>query len=819
MSEEIHLDRIRLAGFRAYLKEQEFSFYEKRPKSLAIFAPNAKGKSSLVDALEFFFSQEGTLERLGERTSGSKPGRQPLEHVKAETEKVAARVAIYFREGQEVFGEPRVVGIQNVAPLTPSALRVLERQKHEFIIRGYQLRSFVEGKTPEERYAEVSRWFGLESLVVIQRNLRALRSRVKESVERDQAFKIRLQDLSKATGYAVQIWDEDRVCDWFNRTQLQPLEKSLSISSLRDDNDEHRAIEARKTAEDEALGLTVLRQIVVALQAIVMETDDGKQMLPRFERCVSELQSAANSEAVEKAKAADAVFKDLWEKAKAVLNDGSVQTSACPVCETPFDQGPKGSREAVCIHISAQLGKLAAYAAAQAKVTQAKASLQTSLDIFKTGMNVARTVLEPANEPAAIAMIIAYEAALRDWVPGMALPQSAELRTTLLRLTATMQARKVAIEKSRGEKTFAKALAKLDELIDLKAKIDLAAKTKAEMQKLQASLDGSASVIGQEIAAQVKAMLGQLMGELNSCYASIQAGTDQVRRVELRLPDVDERAQQRMELVFDYAENRKGVNPAGYLSDSQIHTLALSLRLAAIKMFNIGLPWIVLDDVVTSYDADHRKNIVKTLVERFEGFQVLLVTHDEMFFRFLRDQLPTQSWTFRRITELDANFGPRFSDHRVADEEIDDLLARGERAGNEIRQAEEEWLLDVGRAFGVDIRIREPEKAFSYGRYEMATALAKFLKEKKLTPPLVPGNANAFIASIQSGVIENFESHFSDAPYASGSSGDDKARWNEFKEFRALFKCPNQSCAKAQFHRPDGSALPLCRKCGRSFSF
>ncbi len=57
------LDELELSGFRAFLMPQRFDFGTKR--CLAVFAPNRHGKSSIVDALEFMFSEDGTLERLG----------------------------------------------------------------------------------------------------------------------------------------------------------------------------------------------------------------------------------------------------------------------------------------------------------------------------------------------------------------------------------------------------------------------------------------------------------------------------------------------------------------------------------------------------------------------------------------------------------------------------------------------------------------------------------------------------------------------------------------------------------------------------------
>ena len=173
---------------------------------------------------------------------------------------------------------------------------------------------------------------------------------------------------------------------------------------------------------------------------------------------------------------------------------------------------------------------------------------------------------------------------------------------------------------------------------------------------------------------------------------------------------------------------------------------------------------MVLDDVVTSYDADHRKNIAATLAHEFEGFQIVVVTHDEQFFNLLRDHLPRSMWRFRRITNLDPDFGPVYSDHQTRDDVIESKLDAGDSAGELIRMAEEEWLLQICRDFGVAVTIRPIERSFHFERSELASALAGFLKDRKLVPPLIAGNANPFLSSLQTGVVENFASHFSDNP-------------------------------------------------------
>jgi hypothetical protein len=143
----------------------------------------------------------------------------------------------------------------------------------------------------------------------------------------------------------------------------------------------------------------------------------------------------------------------------------------------------------------------------------------------------------------------------------------------------------------------------------------------------------------------------------------------------------------------------------------------------------------------------------------------------------------------------------------------------GESAANEMRQAEEEWLLKLWRDFGVNVRIRSVERAYSYERSELAGALAGFLRDQGLTPPVVPGVNNRFLTSLNKGVIENFGSHFQDGPYGDGSKGDEQARWNEFKFFRERFACPK--CGGHRFKRPIGMKKAVCAKdgCEAQFEF
>ena len=260
----ITIERLTIAGFRAYLHEQEVTLRQHAtPKSLAVFAPNAKGKSSLVDALEFFFSEDGTLERLGQRRSGRQAGREALEHVKAEEVGVAPAVSVAFHSDDGAFDGSRSV-TEYDRPKPAAAERVANTRKLDFIVRGYQLRHFVDRQEPTERYKEVSAWFGLSALLDIQNNLRALRRNIKQTLDADQATRERLRDLRTATDGAVAAWDEEVVLTWVTEHYIKPLDESLSLTILDEEDAGYQTVKNRKEAEEESTGLATLRQVLAS---------------------------------------------------------------------------------------------------------------------------------------------------------------------------------------------------------------------------------------------------------------------------------------------------------------------------------------------------------------------------------------------------------------------------------------------------------------------------------------------------------------------------------------------------------------------------
>lgn len=818
MPDPCFLQSVEVAGFRAFLHPKTFDFSGKR--CLAIFAPNGHGKSSVIDALEFMLSKDGTLTRLGRRAVNNQAGPAALAHNGAKKAKIKPNVAIAVNLGEATqHGSRAAEGGDRAMPTVGAALNALFRVSP--IVRGHELRTFVEAHTPEQRYADIAHWLQLAPLAEVQKKIRALRMQVKGAAE-DQYVLQRLDtQLAKETSRSVRTWQATALLSYVNESILAPLGPALALTALETVDPNYAVLEKR--AEEEAnqigiAGLRGMRNAAAALRAEETSSESGEVVIrgeiPSFDQALSDLSVATAKEKEERRKSANAAFQRLWKAAEPIFAEGTPAPEVCPVCTTPIADTATGSSDAIRIHIARHLEELADYAAAKKAFRKAKSAATTAHTRLTAAVNALMVLLE--DESPLKADLVNYQKVIASW-PKSGPPDSTEISTAIANHLTSLDGAIAKIQVKQGEHTYVKAKTRIDRLLELQAERIVALRTKDHLGKLSEELTKQGTIVSAAIRTKLQALLDSIQVPMNHIYKSIQG--PEASTIHLKLPSEDDANQQRLNLLIDFAENRTGVQPSGYLSDSQLHSVALAFRMAAIKRFNAGGPIMALDDIVTSYDADHRRAIAALIATELSDCQVLITTHDERFFNYLKDQLDTKTWSFTRIIGLDPAYGPRFADHKVTDEMIESRWTDGVSAANEMRQAEEEWLLGICRGFGVDVRIRPLEKAYSYERSELALALATFLKKVGLKPNDVPGVTNRFMTSLIRGEIENFGSHFQEGPYGQGSVGDERVRWQEFKAFRDQFVC--NECNRSIFKRPITLRKPVCahKGCETQFAF
>jgi AAA domain len=131
-------------------------------------------------------------------------------------------------------------------------------------------------------------------------------------------------------------------------------------------------------------------------------------------------------------------------------------------------------------------------------------------------------------------------------------------------------------------------------------------------------------------------------GEVQALYDQLRA--DLVRFYDFLHPDeghsglsiaMDLRKRGSSELKMDYY-GREDQDPRAYGSEGHLDSLGLCIFLAFVKHFNGDWPLLVLDDVVTSVDADHKRRVARLLFEEFGDRQLVITTHDAHWFNDLR---------------------------------------------------------------------------------------------------------------------------------------------------------------------------------------
>ena len=601
MADPTLLHSLTLEGFRAYLQPKTFDL-SKKP-CLAIFAPNGLGKSSVIDALEFLFSEHGTLERLGQRTLNNQAGPPALVHNGAQAAGIAPMVKF-----TTITGKMRAEGSRTAAgnprPIHAAATAMKDGFVVSPIIRGYTLRTFVEGHSPENRYSDVAGWLQLSPLVEVQKNLRLLRRDVKAAAE-SATEQARLAGLLRTeTAQQVQAWDDDAVLAFINANVIAPLDPALTLATLAAEDEGYVEVGKRVEAEERRIGLAGLKQIRTSVAALWQKTvpadgGDAKDTgtIAAFNYALIVLTDAKATEAEERDKAAGTVFRSVWKEAERLFAEDSTAPAECPICATAIGDSAAGSVEAIRDLLHAHLEDLQSYNDAKTALDDAVIAATQAHNRLVARLPAMIEHLPDDEGDGFRAALIAYQAGVAGW-PEADAPDSGAIVAELEARFAELDHEIEDIEAKQGEHTWVKAKASIDRLLKLQKDVALATSTTEELTALHEALTAQTTLVSAKIREKVQSLLDTLQAPMNDIYKEIQGAN--AKPIRLELPDEDDTNQQRMHLVIDFAENRPGVAPGGYLSDSQIHSVALALRLAAIKKFNGAAPVVALDDVVTS---------------------------------------------------------------------------------------------------------------------------------------------------------------------------------------------------------------------------
>lgn len=122
-----------------------------------------------------------------------------------------------------------------------------------------------------------------------------------------------------------------------------------------------------------------------------------------------------------------------------------------------------------------------------------------------------------------------------------------------------------------------------------------------------------------------------------------------------------------------------------YYSEAHLDTLGLCIFLALRRWHRNQYPefdLLILDDVLTSVDAEHRVRFTEVLMNEFKDYQILLTTHDRIWFEHLRDiQVScavSQQFINRVIHGWSIDEGPDIREPQEERGRLEQLIEEGE---------------------------------------------------------------------------------------------------------------------------------------------
>jgi predicted ATPase len=707
MSEKLR--QINFSGFRG-LPDYACDL---KGRNLLVCAGNGKGKSAIVDGLEFFFS--GSVHRFHGEGTGNINHDSAVRHIRA---KGPPFVGVSLVPANENLGRKLGAGI-SPSPKKDSVSAYIAAcsEPSSFILRRAQILGFIESQD-SDRYQRLVGLLGLRSIHTMQERF----------VQASQESQRRADTARTRFGALLQSY-EDRESG-FSTTSIQ-LIRDRCKQLL-----EAVGIDVEASPEGLVCGDAELEKrrspqtrkrldaIALAVGSLSVQLDEGIQELAEKLRTVEVqlLDLVKESPEAEQLRVMNAGY-DYFLAHEAL--------EKCPLCEQPLLEG--------YAHVFA---RLKSRREALGRVSEARRSRGDQLDRLITSADRAASRLgedlrHSAELDSGVAEFLEQSrGALAGWAETLRTKRSAPQvgPVELPECLSSLQSRRT-IETDRLKAVQSELTSQQSEAIERASSL-----LKRYIQNEDALLKAeSASVDTSKLAKRAEATEQAFTKSREDALGAVLSRmADTVLDYYIRLHDVDGAECTKVEFlttgraragglrfVIDFLNSASGSDPRAFLSDGHLDSLGLCLYLATAKLFNTpGMP-LVLDDVLTSADREHRHRVADLLLEEFGEFQLIVTTHDERWFAIFQDKAAArgeqQEWRFQRIANWSVETGPESAAYEGTWAYIGGHLDENSyrELGGSLRLVLEDFMKRVAEKIELEVRYR---RAANYTAGDFHTA-------------------------------------------------------------------------------------------------
>lgn len=269
-------------------------------------------------------------------------------------------------------------------------------------------------------------------------------------------------------------------------------------------------------------------------------------------------------------------------------------------------------------------------------------------------------------------------------------------------------------------------------------------------------------------------------------------------------------------ITIEYKYNGKWVSPPQkYFSESHLNSFGISFFLASVEAFNETNKFIILDDVISSFDSTHRKRFADLLFEKFSANQIILLTHEkEWFTNIVRPLAKKNGWLINEIKWTDAK-GTHLEEKPNDLKELIEINLAGsnvDNLGNPIRRYLEHSLKEIAWNIGAKLSFQYNDSNEHRMPYELIMSIKSEIK--KCSPELK--TKFPVIDRIESSsIFGNILSH--DNPF-NPKIGDLEAFWADILELEKIFICQQPDCKRPNITLKNYDNVAKKIRCGCNYT-
>lgn len=790
------LRRLSVSGFRGARFALPLDFTNKS-KSLAIFGENATGKSTITDAIEWFLTDRvGHLWREDCK-------QEALRHVLI-AEGDESTVTLEFI-GDSLKGEKRLSSaLKTSIDLSNDNTRaIVEGLKGDrIILRHADIVAFLDQQKGAKRKA-IADIIGYEEINkfrdAIQGTLNALK--------RESAFTGAKTNAETLAGDMVrdvrQIVPDRQAFLTFAQSVVAPFKLGIDITDEATFAGAIKALNALGNSEEKIKKAQRLDQFVKACKTLATE-------ITTFVPDAEAFASSYNALAKERESVNQLRLSEFLGRGQAVIESDDYVDDACPFCLSEYElgtlQGEVAKRIEAMSAIQERLdtAKARKDAVLQAILSigmQAKAIGETYTDLtgfddLMAATTTARKLLRAAHQgiTAAFDGLTVYEAPDGFEDDIVHLQDCCEIGVA----KAEKEAGKLGL--SEQEQKVAAALSSLKTLEALVRDYERAQSVidayEAQILTLDAIFERFLTVQN----AALQSVLDTISADVGQFYAKLHPN-ESVDNVRLTM--VGEEG-----VEFQYAFHGQEVQPPRkYLSESHLNSLGVVLFLANARIFNKQAKFLVLDDIVTSFDTSHRRRLLRLLRDEFSDWQIIILTHESVWFEIIKKEMAQHGWKFHEV-RADGPNGIVLDDSPASLKEIIAQKKGKDDVTNDLRKLLEMVLKEICASLEVKVAFRFNELNEKRMADELINQLRSTLGDK--SPDLK--NHAVFSDLAGSTLVANLVSHDNTDKIV----GEDiDVLLEDIEKLAALFTCAECGRYISAKIKVPGEKSISC-KCGRT---